>query len=343
MSTFAVTKERIATVERHPNADRLDIATLEGMSFRFIVGRDQFKPGAEVVYFPVDSLMPADVLGDLGLTGKLHGAERNRVKTMKLRGCISQGLVAEAGRFTPEQLAAVSKFEADSYEFRGAKTFPPSLMPLPCGLSKYDIEGCQRYGIVMKTLLDLPMEVTEKIEGTNIAVTAADDGMVYVSQRSYGIKEEYREGNMYWESAERCGLIAAARKMLAEARYSRGAGSVTIRGELIGPGIQKNIYGLDERVIMVFDVMLNDQYLDPGDPLAAGLNWAPILSIGKTLREWLSGRTIEDASAGQSLLTMAPQLREGIVIKPMHGRYSELIGRVILKQRSPEYLAGSDL
>ena len=72
-----------------------------------------------------------------------------------------------------------------------------------------------------------------------------------------------------------------------------------------------------------------------------GPGTVPAISIGKTLREWLGGKTIREASNGTSLM-FSGQKREGIVIKPMvEGRNGE-IGRNLIKQRSPEYLAESE-
>ena len=62
--------------------------------------------------------------------------------------------------------------------------------------------------------------------------------------------------------------------------------------------------------------------------------------VRTTLRTWLKGKTIKEASNGPS--TLKPDVRrEGIVIKPVQELYAEFGGRsqrVILKQRSPEYL-----
>ncbi len=93
MSFFGVSVETIASVRTHPGADRLDLCTLEGMSFQVVVKRGEFNPGDRVVYFPVDALLPEDLLRRIGLEGRLAGARKNRVKTISLRGEISQGLV----------------------------------------------------------------------------------------------------------------------------------------------------------------------------------------------------------------------------------------------------------
>jgi ATP-dependent RNA circularization protein (DNA/RNA ligase family) len=121
--------------------------------------------------------------------------------------------------------------------------------------------------------------------------------------------------------------------------------ALTLRGEVLGPGVQNNIYDLKDHEVRIFDVEINQQpvaaarFLD----LAAkyGLNAVPVLALDMTLRDWLGGKTLKAASNGKS--SLADRLREGVVIKPMTERYEEEIGRVFIKQRSPEYLAKSDL
>src|SRR5690349_19219991 len=95
MSTFAVTIERIAEVLPHTNADRLEMAKVASMAFQFVIAKGSFQPGDLVIYFPIDSVLPDNVITAIGLEGKLSGAEKNRVKTVRLRGAISQGVVAE--------------------------------------------------------------------------------------------------------------------------------------------------------------------------------------------------------------------------------------------------------
>ena len=63
----------------------------------------------------------------------------------------------------------------------------------------------------------------------------------------------------------------------------------------------------------------------------------------KTLREYLDGKTVKEASNGLSILVPGLNiLREGIVISPLKEKYVMHFGRLILKQRSPEYLLKHD-
>jgi tRNA-binding EMAP/Myf-like protein len=79
---------KILAIEKHPNADKLDIATIKG--WNCIVGKDEFKTGDLILFCPIDSVMPENLIEKLKLAYLKNGG---RVRTTKLRGYISQGLV----------------------------------------------------------------------------------------------------------------------------------------------------------------------------------------------------------------------------------------------------------
>jgi RNA ligase (TIGR02306 family) len=96
MSNFACTVERVR-IEPHPNADRIEIACVG--DFKSIVQKGQFKDGDLAVYIPESAVVPRAMLEVMGMwddvkeKGKLSGAAGNRVKAIKLRGVLSQGLL----------------------------------------------------------------------------------------------------------------------------------------------------------------------------------------------------------------------------------------------------------
>jgi uncharacterized protein len=105
MSTFAVTVERIGRVWKHENADLLEMASLEGKAYDFVVGKGDFKAGDVVVYFPVDNLLADWICTSLNLTGKLAGRDKNRVKTVRLRW--SAKIAAARSRKTSRPLSYI--------------------------------------------------------------------------------------------------------------------------------------------------------------------------------------------------------------------------------------------
>jgi len=344
MSLFEVAAREIDTVSVHPNADRLELATVKGLTFQFVVPKGSLKAGDHVVYFPIDSILPDALATKMGVKNYLAGKLKDRVKTAKLRGCISQGIVTTpeiAGLTNPEinkdykDVLGVTKFEPPVVPCHAG-----NLLPLPSGVSSYDIEGADNFPDVVELLMDQLVYISEKLEGTNWSATKAADGKVFVSQHNYTIQEIPDKQHDFWAIARKQGLLTYLD--LLAGRYP--GQDVTIRGEMLGPGIQKNIYKLKETEVRLFDFEVGGH---PAESLAFlsaavhdGFKSVPMLSKDKTLREWLEGKSLQEASNGKSVL--ADTIREGIVIKPMTEQRHPKIGRLMIKQRSPEYLAGSD-
>jgi RNA ligase (TIGR02306 family) len=83
----------LKSVAPHSNVDRLEIATCASMSYQFVVLKGKHTVGDQALYFPVDGLLLETRIEKRGLRGRLSGAVCNRVKTVKLRVQLSQGLV----------------------------------------------------------------------------------------------------------------------------------------------------------------------------------------------------------------------------------------------------------
>lgn len=356
MSFFGVTIEKIGTVEKHPNADRLEVATLKGRSFQFIVQAGLYKPNDKVIYFPVDSVLDDWIISRLGLDGKLSGANKNRVKTIKLRGLISQGLVTKAtnfkfGKLKPgtnvSDLLGVIKFEPKQ-TFVGKNT---RLITLPADIRVYDIEGVQNYLDAYNTLAGEYVYVTEKLEGTHyiLSYLPTSDEFDICSRRMKVLVDTptYYDDNPYWKVTTDRGYLTKIKRLsniFKDLGYSHER--ITLRGELLGNKIQNNIYGLTDYEVYFFEIELD------GLPISSvmlydyfnqvDLKHVPILYQGLGLDDYLGELSIEEKSNGYSVLN-PKQLREGIVIRPYYECNYKGFGRLILKQRSPEYLANSDL
>src|SRR5688572_22689788 len=165
MSTFAVTIEQIDKVWAHPNADLLDMAQLTSMTYQFVIGKGQFRAGDLVVYFPIDSVLPESIIQTLGLSGKLAGKDKNRIKTVRLRDQISQGVVTTPEAVLPVEIGDLQVGQ-DVTEILGVTKYDPPLPPsnegklirLPAGVGVYDIEGAERYASAVEAyLMDQPV------------------------------------------------------------------------------------------------------------------------------------------------------------------------------------------
>jgi RNA ligase (TIGR02306 family) len=365
MSKFVVEVKRIDKVWNHPNADRLDLASVEGIGFQFVVGRGSYKVGDEVVYFPIDAELPLKLQRILGLEGKLSGKFKNRLKTLRLRGEISQGFVCPIATIADWLYTSEDDVRRDKdlacrlgvtkYEQPAIPCENGNLVALPAGVDMYDIEGCENFPRIVNILMDQQVFITEKVEGQNYGVTAKNDGTWVVNQRKHAVlpvEDIDTSDPVHYKALKRAGkvhkLISATidqdlNHLAEELRHHLGVTQLTIRGEYLGPGVQKNIYNLDSNRIRLFDILADGKYVSPAElqelsETYAELQafWVPVIAHSVTLREWLAGRTIVEASHGQSEL--GDTLREGIVIKPMIEQNDPEFGRLIIKQRDPIYL-----
>lgn len=346
MAFFGVTSEVLEAVSPHPNADRLEIGKLVGCEFSFILPKGKFKAGDIVLYFPIDSILPQELLVELGLEGMLSGPQKNRIKTKKLRGVISQGIVSDLSvlkGFIPRDSVSITEhLGVTKYEPEAIMEKDANLHPLPAFLSVYDIEGCERYPAVLEYLMGKQVVVSEKLEGMNSSFSLArtgDNHDYFVNQRRFTIKEKDGGEHSFWKMFRDLDMESKLKRIADHLGFHQ----VTVYGEFVGPKIQDNIYKLAKHEFRVFDIKTDKGFLGFEDFSRVckdfELTAVPILFIG-TLGEFVGRRSLAEVSHGWSVLN-PEALREGIVIKPVEEEYSQdLRGRLIIKQRDPVYLAG---
>lgn len=362
-SATQVLVKLVSQVEKHPNADRLDIVKLYGFSYTLISQKDAFKPGDLAVFFPVDSVIPDEVLEKIGMFGLFEGAKKNRVKTKKLRGIISQGFIAPYNTLFTEDDRLHDG--ADVTERLGIETWEPEpkarffdarLHPLPVSVFKYDIEPAQKYDDAVDYLMDKPVIISEKLEGSNFAISYDSYvDKVYVCQRNHSIVLDEGQYHPYHDIAEKLGLFYTIKLLYWNSAYLMPlfrnpnriqASTITLYGEYVGPGMQGNLYNLKKPDVYFFDLFIDGKAVD-------GLRFIEIADVyhfktvpyifkgTATLREvlGLSGsRDIVEYSNNYSRL-LPDVHREGIVIKPViEEYYGAGLGRLHMKVRSPEYL-----
>ena len=101
--------QHISSLEPIENSDLLEVAMMKGLGWKVVVKKGEFSVGDTVIYFEIDSainvkdlIAPLQFLADKGtkklFTGRTpdtstFSEEYVRIKTIKLRGQISQGLI----------------------------------------------------------------------------------------------------------------------------------------------------------------------------------------------------------------------------------------------------------
>jgi RNA ligase (TIGR02306 family) len=177
MSSFACNVVRVA-IEPHPNADAIELARVGG--YVSIVKKGQFKTGDLAVYLPEQSVLPEWMLKQLGFwddlnaKGKLSGSAGNRVKAMKLRGILSQGILLE-GVLIPENDPAIDDGPAVSLCVGGANVSDDIHGEVtPVRFFKEDDDAAEFLGIV-KYEPKVPQNMAGKVAGGDLDCTIAYD------------------------------------------------------------------------------------------------------------------------------------------------------------------------
>ncbi|MFI8278888.1 RNA ligase (ATP) [Streptomyces sp. NPDC085929] len=349
MSTLRVTAEEL-TVHEHPNADALELAQV-GL-YRAVVAKGAYRSGEFAVYIPEQAVLPAELIAELGLTGRLAGGSADRVKAVRLRGELSQGLVCRPRALADVDLAQAAEEGTDFAELLGITKWAPPVPTTMNGeveaapdlLPWVDIENLQRYPHLFEP--GEPVVLTEKLHGTACLLTYVADGeRVLVSSKGFGskglaLKEEDR--NLYWRAVRGHGVPQVAAKLAARL----GASRIGVFGEVYGAGVQDLGYGTDARTAAtgpgyaVFDVSAEIdgqvRWLDPHELLPDGeLPLVPRLFEGP----YELDAVLELAGGRETVSGRAVHLREGVVIRPVTERHSPVVGgRAIAKAVSPAYL-----
>lgn len=376
MAAFAVEVYALK-VEPHGNADSLELAVIG--EYRSIIRKGQYKDGDLVAYIPEASLVPQSILAELGLEGKLSGSEGNRVKAIRLRGVMSQGLVYPArvgwieGQDVTEEMG-ITKYEPRiPAQFAGEQGClkPREIHGLTQSQGvltlKFDIDNFKKYNRVM--IEGEEVVVTEKIHGTFSCYAAIPEdywnpdllqGKYVVSSKGLiknGIfikDNEANANNTYLKAAKkfRLGEIADLIRSNLNGRATKykssreaDVGPVWIMGEVFGRSVQKLLpYGIEsgDFDFRAFDIKVGGQYMGY-DEFKGFCDYHSIPTVPLIYRGPFSKEKLLELTNGKEEITgKSLHIREGVVVKPVIERVDHKLGRVILKSVSDAYLDKSD-
>lgn len=316
-------------------ADAIEVATVGG--WKVVVKKGEFTVGARAVYCEIDSWIPTELAPFLS-KGKepreFEGVKGERLRTVKLRGQLSQGLLLNLDAVLPgtnsfqdgddvSEVLNIRKWEMPmNAQLAGlVKGTFPSQIP------KTDQERVQNLNKEIAAAEGMMFEVTEKLEGSSMTCYLID-GEFGVCSRNMDLKRD--ENNAFWATAIREDIEAKMRDTGSDAQFA-------IQGELIGPGIQNNIYKKSGTEFYVFDVynIQTGEYLTPAFRRALiermGLNHVPLINPNYPIVASIDG--LLEAAEGASVLSPMRIEREGIVFK-------QVDGGMTFKAISNKYLLG---
>lgn len=369
-STFKVPLTTIKEIFPHPNATALEYAKV--YDFNVVVRKNEYKVGDEVIYVPIDSVLP------LNLETKIFGPEskiklnKSRVKQIKIRGHYSQGMIINIDDVVEflgiDRVRRLGSYEPDedlSFDL-GITKYEPPQASYQAGLARKRDKPREnpffhKYGGIdnFKWYPDLFAEgeevsVTEKVHGSNIRAgyvpfvanslwrklikllkLAPTHQWVYGSN-NVQLQSRWNYKGFYGEDV----YGKVLEKYGVKDKLKPGE---VIYAELYGDGIQKNYnYGCKngEHKLVVFDVKIQTEttsdYLSVDDfqkfCAERGFERTPELYRGPFNKE-----KIQELTKGDSVFVPSQKVREGAVIKPLV-EVQTTIGRKLLKVISEKYL-----
>jgi len=330
--------QKITNLEPIEGADAIEKATVLG--WEVVVSKGEFKVGDLCVYCEIDSILPDREEFEFLRSKKF------RVKTIKLRGQISQGICFPHSLITEKiiegmdvtEILGVKKwcpYEEKKKSNQSNKLTYPSYIPqfivnylhkfrfvrkhflkrsldrtFPPEIPKTDETRVQ----VMQKLLDKykgeTCYITEKLDGSSITVYRIN-GKFGVCSRNVDLN---RCEDKFWRTVMLHNLEQKFDKVFPEGV------NIAMQGELVGPGVQGNKYGLEELDIYFFNIFdiserkyVSFEYFMYVCGIMAEKT-APILLDNFKLINSIP--EIVEMASGNSVIGNE-SLREGIVIRPI--------------------------
>lgn len=242
---------RITDIQPIKDADAIEVATVDG--WKVVVKRGEYSVGELAVYTEIDSWIPHELAPFLSKGSEpreYNGVKGERLRTVKLRGQISQGLLLSLDSVKDALFFTLPKEGEDVTEALGIQKWEAPVSPQLAGqvrgqfpthlIPKTDQERIQNCFEEIEDRKDATYEVTLKLDGTSCTIFRYEDELRVCSRNlELKVNEENRNNT----------LVAMALKIGDSIPEG-----YAFQGELMGPGIQNNREGFAEHRFFVFDV-----------------------------------------------------------------------------------------
>jgi RNA ligase (TIGR02306 family) len=311
-------------------ADAIELAVFGG--WQVVVRKAQeIRPGMLVVYCEIDSIFPDKPQYEFLRQDKF------RLRTKKFRGALSQGIV-----FKIDEVLPTGKYDAgdEVTEILGITLYEPPIPAsiagdvvgaYPSSVPKTDEERVQNLDLA--TFADMSFFVTEKVDGTSSSFILSDTG-IHLCGRNWEYSETPEQ--TFWKLARQYDI-----KTKLRGYHDRTGSYLALQGEVLGNGIQSNVYGLKGQDIFIFNIfdITRQRYLSASAYRALldefGLKGVPIVAERISIDGFDHAKLLAYAE-GKSLLNAQAE-REGVVFRSVDETQSNQ-GKISFKAISNKYL-----
>lgn len=305
--------QKIREIRPIEGADNIEVVKVLGWEC-VTQKSNNFKPGDLVIYIEIDTVVPEHPVFEF-LRDKHF-----RVRTIKLKGQVSQGLVLPLdtlGEFEERHhIEAVEGFDVSKIigatHYEKPVDLPDAVGSFPGFMSKTDELNIQSEPRMIEELWGRPYYITKKIDGTSATFYNLNQEFG-VCSRNLRLKDG---NNRYWNIARKYDL----ERVVAPGIY--------FQGEIAGPGIQSNHLGLKELELFIFNIRV----IEGNTPVtldlqaqiceASHLQMVPYVAVGANY-----GWSLENLQTLANTIKYANNSpAEGIVVRPMWPQRSKYTG-----------------
>jgi RNA ligase (TIGR02306 family) len=334
----------VVDITPHETADRLEVAWVYG--FQVIVRKEQYRIGAQVIYVPIDSLLPEWLETQLFPLGSKIKLNNHRIRQIRIRGLASQGMLIDPQDVATKVNPSYLTLEQDVSKILGITKYEPPQPGFAQTLGKgknrnkkhdhplfHKYNGLENAKYFPQLFQEGELVVIQcKLHGTSGRVSLLPfipNTLFKKIKKFLGIASSVEQ--CYGSNNVDISAATSYKGYYGEDIYGKCFDSINafsklelgeiVYGEIIGPGIQKNYdYSLKQHHFIVFDVKLLQEdgttfkWLTPDEVQAfckeRGFEYVPVLYKGPYNRELTYSLT-----KGPSAYDPKTKVREGIVIK----------------------------
>jgi len=344
-----VTVRKISAIESIQGADKIEKVVVDG--WNVVAQKGIHEVGKDILFFEIDSFLPEsdprfESFMKFG-TRTFDGVKGHKVKTIRLKGVYSQGIIMPLSEF-PEitdpqedvdyaEVVGVVKWEKPEvvgYNGDAKGTFP-------WFLRKSDQERIQNlYGKLSQTNYNTKFVGTLKMDGSSITVfyvegeKYSDEGFGYCSrnqqlkipeevlfcgQLTKHLEIDITSSGKFFQGAYSSNLFYKAKEL-----HKKFGSYYAIQGELVGAGIQGNFEKFDTYQVFAYNIfdIEKQEYVDYNTftqmAEAVDLQICPVVYE----EQYILQESLEDILAMANGTGLKADYREGIVWREVDGQTS---------------------
>jgi RNA ligase (TIGR02306 family) len=251
MSNWKVSKEKIS-IFAHPKPDVENLVVGKVGNYQIVVQKGLYEDGEEVVFAPEKSILTGAIKEQF--EKYLVGSEKNRIKSIRLQGEISCGVIVP--KHLVPNLESIEIGEDISELLGITKYEPPIPKQLMGKVATFNMphigsHDCEHAAVYANDLVNGErVIITEKVHGSQfILAHNIETNETLVSSKGLlksGLSIQEDDVNVYW-------MAARNDQVVEKIKRNFDSGVVQVFGEVIP--VQKGYtYGAKDPIVLLFDV-----------------------------------------------------------------------------------------